>query len=359
MDSKIVLAVAGSGKTYYIANSFDENNRVLLLSFTNRNTENIKQEIIKRFQKVPEEVKIHTFDSFVYNFLIRPFEPMLNFKDVRSLGVEVVIQPETKATNPNYIKNDNIKHYMKDNRYYVSRLSKLFIKQCTEYKEHAVKNVEKYFDIIFVDEFQDYNGNDFKLIKILLDKFRIPIIAVGDIFQSNVTPIRNDGVGSSSPFDKIKSAEGLYTIGKINKSIPIDQEILKRSRRVPENVCSFIRNNLNIEIYSCSDKEGKVQYIDDMSKINKILKDENTVKLFWNKRVYAGVSIPNTINWSYSKGDTYENVCIILTRGTSDSNNWNNLAPGTRNKLYVALTRSKKNVYLIKDTDFKKWKEVN
>ena len=70
MDKRIVLATAGSGKTYYIANSFCENSRVLLLSFTNRNVDNIRQEIVKRFSEIPADVKIHTFDSFIYNFLI-------------------------------------------------------------------------------------------------------------------------------------------------------------------------------------------------------------------------------------------------------------------------------------------------
>lgn len=41
MDKRIVLASAGSGKTYYIANSFSDDDRVFLITFTNQNANNI------------------------------------------------------------------------------------------------------------------------------------------------------------------------------------------------------------------------------------------------------------------------------------------------------------------------------
>ncbi|MFQ6975314.1 MAG: UvrD-helicase domain-containing protein [Streptococcus salivarius] len=87
MDKRIVLASAGSGKTYYIANSFSDDDRVFLITFTNQNANNIREEIKKRYLgNIPENVKISTFDSFVYNHLIRPFEPISIFPELRSKG---------------------------------------------------------------------------------------------------------------------------------------------------------------------------------------------------------------------------------------------------------------------------------
>ncbi|MBF1162746.1 MAG: UvrD-helicase domain-containing protein [[Eubacterium] sulci] len=358
MDKRIVLATAGSGKTFYIANSFCENSRVLLLSFTNRNVDNIRREIIKRFSEIPADVKIHTFDSFVYNFLIRPFEPILNFDNINSSGVEVKVKPVVDAREYRYVKMEKIEHYMIDNRYYISRISKLFINQDKEYKIKVLRNIEKYFDMIFIDEFQDYNGNDFKVLKYLLENLKMPVIAVGDIFQSNVTPIRDDGVGSSKPFKEIKCQNDLYSVAKIHKSIDIDEVSLKKSRRAPECVCEFIRNNLNINILSCSDVEGNIEYIDNVVRLDEILNNKNVVKLIWNKDVCKGISLHNTINWSYSKGDTYLDACIILTKTTSDIKKWSKLSLSTRNKLYVALTRAKNNVYLIRNEVFESWKNT-
>ena len=53
------------------------------------------------------------------------------------------------------------------------------------------------------------------------------------------------------------------------------------------------------------------------------------------------------MNWSYSKGDTMESACVILTENLDgiicDSFNNDSMKPITKNKLYVALTRSKWN----------------
>lgn len=59
MDKRIILAAAGSGKTYYVANDFNKDERVILLSFTNSNVSNIQLEIMKRFNGIiPSHIHI-------------------------------------------------------------------------------------------------------------------------------------------------------------------------------------------------------------------------------------------------------------------------------------------------------------
>ena len=41
MDKKLVLAVAGSGKTYYLCQTLVENEKNLILAFTHENIKNI------------------------------------------------------------------------------------------------------------------------------------------------------------------------------------------------------------------------------------------------------------------------------------------------------------------------------
>lgn len=96
--------------------------------------------------------------------------------------------------------------------------------------------------------------------------------------------------------------------------------------------------------------------VDNVVRVHEILNNKNVVKLIWNKDVCKGIPLHNTINWSYSKGDTYLDACIILTKNTSDIKKWCNLSVSTRNKLYVALTRAKNNVYLIRNEVFENWK---
>ena len=87
-------------------------------------------------------------------------------------------------------------------------------------------------------------------------------------------------------------------------------------------------------------------------KINQILRNNEIVKLVWEKpEIYDF----NSISWSYSKGDTYNEICIILTDTYSKLNSEDFGIPNSIisiNKLYVALTRSKGNVYIIKRSDF-------
>ena len=68
------------------------------------------------------------------------------------------------------------------------------------------------------------------------------------------------------------------------------------------------------------------------------------------------------MNWSYSKGDTVAEACVILTKDfeSMDRNDFTSqdIPVTTKNKLYVALTRSAGNLYLVKASVFKKIKEL-
>ena len=57
----------------------------------------------------------------------------------------------------------------------------------------------------------------------------------------------------------------------------------------------------------------------------------------------------------YSKGDTYDSICVVLTEKSNNifKENWNNnLSESSRNKLYVALTRSSGDVYIMSSQQF-------
>ena len=89
------------------------------------------------------------------------------------------------------------------------------------------------------------------------------------------------------------------------------------------------------------------------------MNDDRIIKLVFQE---AGKYSFPALNWSYSKGDTVDSACVILTDGLDnlDSDNFN---PGkikrpTLNKLYVAMTRSRGDVYLMKASTFKAIKDA-
>nr|BAM94801.1 DNA and RNA helicase [Streptococcus suis] len=355
MDKRIVLASAGAGKTYFIANDFPDKERVYLITFTHRNVENIRKELLKRFNGViPENIRISTFDSFVYNQLIRPFEPVANFPGIKSRGVEVNIEPSTDSRDYGaYFKLDNPKHFLLNDKFYVTRLSKFFMKQGRDFKKNTLNRLKYFCDTIYIDEFQDYNGWDFKLIEYLMKSSGTNIVAVGDIFQSLVANIRRDGNGSNLPFAAISSVDDLAR--KLPKKVIIDTTTLIKSRRVAPKVCSFINDSLGIPIESASNSNGEIKWLNNISEAIPVLMDSNIPKLVWDKR-FKCPGVSNFINWSYSKGDTYLRTCIILTESTSSLSNWDTLSNPVRNRLYVALTRSLGDVYLISSNIFAEYK---
>ena len=65
MAGKVILAVAGAGKTYKICQMIDMDKKNLILAFTHENIKNIENGLIKRFKRIPNKTFVMTFHSFV------------------------------------------------------------------------------------------------------------------------------------------------------------------------------------------------------------------------------------------------------------------------------------------------------
>lgn len=68
------------------------------------------------------------------------------------------------------------------------------------------------------------------------------------------------------------------------------------------------------------------------------------------------MSFKPVINWSYSKGDTYSRVLIVLTdkleKFIQEDFNFSSLFQKSINELYVALTRSNDELYICRKDVF-------
>lgn len=77
MAKKVILAVAGAGKTYHICHKIDPTKKNLILAYTHENIHNIQKELCDAHGCVPELTTVMTFDAFVYHNLILPYEPSI------------------------------------------------------------------------------------------------------------------------------------------------------------------------------------------------------------------------------------------------------------------------------------------
>ena len=367
MDKRVILAVAGSGKTYHICNSLNPEKKNLILAFTHENIHNIVSELVKAYGKVPELTTVMTFDAFKYRFLLKPYEFSILSSYSPSIpsikGITTINSPKNSIVkngksihNPLYINKEKIGHYITQQGYcYCDRVSELLLNSKIgneKLLDHVSKNLNYFFDYIYIDEFQDYREYDYDLLMNIVKNCN-NILLVGDYYQHSVSGTNNSG----KPFSKRKSIvpySDFLNLLQDNKLI-VDTDSLNVSRRCSLKICNFVRERLKIDIYGNDQKSGDIIIINDMELAQRVIKNNNITKLVYNK---ADKMPFNAVNWSYSKGDTLNGSCVMLTNATDIildiSKSCKEISPITLNKLYVALTRSSGDTYLISSSLSKK-----
>lgn len=367
MDKKIILAKAGAGKTYHICHSINPKKRNLVLAFTNQNISNIIRELEDANHGViPELTTVSTFHSFVYRTFIRPYEKIVasHFKqdEFISDGVEVVYYPEPQTikkngvtvSNPKYVKYEKIGHFYTKNqaRIYVERMSELPLRihnKTESIIRLGIEYLNKFFDEIYIDEVQDFRENDWKLLEHII-KGTNNVTLVGDFYQHSVSGANNSG----APFNTKKTYE-LYKNFLQEKKLAVDETTLAESRRCPKKICDYVAQKTGISFtnHHENQNQGSIIIVNDHNAAMGILQDDSITKLVWDDSKKAVFN--RAINWGYSKGDTYQSVCVVLTKTISKTffNDDFNLTDGvSKNKLYVALTRTKGDLYIMKDDIF-------
>lgn len=367
MAKQVMLAVAGAGKTYHICHTIDPSKRNLILAFTHENVHNIQRELHDAYGHIPKLTIVSTFDAFVYHEMILPYEPSIasHFKqpDFISQGIctkdpppRVIYMKNGKTiSNINYKKKSELGHYVTQNgQYYCSTLSELVLEikcECGKLVRRVVNRLNKFYDCILIDEFQDFREYDYNLI-LALAKGLNDLLFVGDYYQHSVSAKKAHGKpfesrGKDISYDKF--VEGLLQSG-----FSVDTTTLAKSRRCSAEVCAYVSRKLGIQIESHDNHSGRVIFVADKD-LARILEDPTILKLVYKE---ADSYRFNAMNWSYSKGNTVDSACVILTESfealDNDTFETHNISQSTINKLYVAMTRSKGDLYLIRKSAFKR-----
>lgn len=118
MDKKIILAVAGAGKSTYIVNKIEDTSKALIVTYTELNAKLLKEKIIKKLGYIPKNVRVYTYFSFVYSFCLKPL-----------LGHKINIRGINFENNfDRYVKKTHLRFWFdKHNRVYANRISRLII----------------------------------------------------------------------------------------------------------------------------------------------------------------------------------------------------------------------------------------
>lgn len=173
-DKRLVLAVAGSGKTKLIIDSLDLEERSFIVTYTNTNSDLIRRRIIKKFSYFPSNIKVFTYFDFLYNFCVKPF---VHYK-YKAKGLFLDNPPDFTV----YLKNSNLKKYISTNNYfYKNRLAKFI--EYENLTDDVNRRLEMFCDNFFYDEAQDLGGHDFNFI-LNLTKANVNFMFAGDFYQN-------------------------------------------------------------------------------------------------------------------------------------------------------------------------------
>ena len=337
---KVIFAVAGSGKTSNLIHRLNLTQRFLLITYTDNNAKNINSKIVERFGFVPDNIVVHTYFSFLFNFCIRPFA--INGCDhIERLNFDV----------------NNIPMYATGISRYVSRGNLLYHSRAFDFANKfiglgkVIARIQKFFDFVFLDEVQDFAGYDFDFIT-LLGQANINAILVGDFFQHTFDTSRS-GTKNSNLHNNYNDYKTHF-----QKFFSVDESSLAVSYRCSNEICEFLRDNIKIQINSCrqGDTSQKPVLIQNKETIRCIMENSSIKKLFYNcSKKYSC----NASNWGDCKGLTFGDVCVVLNENTYKlfySGKLNSLSPISRNKFYVACTRASGKLCFIREKDVAEYK---
>ncbi|WP_329736854.1 hypothetical protein [Clostridium phoceensis] len=334
MDKRVMLAVAGSGKTTYIVNNLSKQKHSLIVTYTDANYANLYCKIIQKFRgEWPENITLMTYFTFLFRFCYKPFLS----DQIRAKGL--CYEPNQNKRIP----QNKLAYYMTKTRYLYSNRLALLLEKLSVIEDIKAR-IETYFDEFIIDEVQDIAGRDFTLLEHLM-KTNINMLFVGDFFQHTFDTSR-DGNVNASLHKNINTYKQRFS----SQGLTIDADTLKKSWRCSKSVCDYVRTTLGVDIFSARSEtdDTSVVYISDEERIADIIDDMSIVKLHYQNAALFGLGHKN---WGQTKGeDNYADVCIMLNKTTATALKKGmpeSLAPSTKNKLYVALTRAKGNVYLI------------
>ena len=342
MDKRVILAVAGAGKTTYIVDKLTLDKRAIVITYTENNYQHLRKRVIQKFGIIPENITILTYFTFLYSFCYKPF---LHDK-IKSKGINWTIPPRFTLQ----LKRSDRRFYVDSSgRLYSNRIAKLVEQK--NVIEDVANRLSKYYDQFFVDEVQDFGGHDFNLLTELCS-VDLDINFAGDFYQHTFDTSR-DGVVNQSLYNDFDTYQSIFEVVGMTP----DTSTLSHSHRCTPEVCQFITEQLGIEIKSHKKEHSEVLLITDSEEVLEKFKCENTVKLFFqNHAKYPCYSQ----NWGKSKGqDHYVDVCILLYPAAMTAykaGKLRDLPPSSRNKLYVACTRANNNLYFAEETQVKKFR---
>nr|QLG01438.1 hypothetical protein [Klebsiella pneumoniae] len=178
------------------------------------------------------------------------------------------------------------------------------------------------------------------------------MLCCGDFYQ-HTFDTSHDGNVNSTLHDDITRYEARFDAA----GFKVDRDTLNRTWRCSASVCEFITGQLNIRIAAHGRHATLIETITDAERTATLHADNTVIKLFYREHHRYGCY---SMNWGVSKGlDHFKDVCIVM-----GSSHWKLLTrqelaalpPSSRNRLYVACSRARGNIYFVPETHLRRFR---
>ncbi len=334
---RVIVAGAGTGKTTLLRNIAVErciDKNVLYLTYTQANACEFEAAITQKIGYLPTNITVLTWFSFLLVHGVRPFPAPDLTNRINGLFFN-----NQEPRNGKGVKRGMEDYYCRERGVvYRSRLADLAVYCNGQWGGEVVKRICGIYDVVLVDEGQDFAGYDYDFLLSLLDSAK-EMIVVGDPRQQTYrTAWKAKNNSYSDLFDYLEKRSN-YQIDGSSLSVThrCSKDIIDYANRLyPEYPQVSASDNL------CGTSSGGVACIDKDSFGDWIAsRIQSTTVLTWNSRV----SVPygcRRMNMGESKGLTLGDVAVFVT---GEMSKWLKdesyaLKPEARAKLYVAITRA-------------------
>ncbi|MGN0194768.1 MAG: UvrD-helicase domain-containing protein [Pseudoramibacter sp.] len=339
-DNLIRVCAAGAGKTYKICHEalhMAKNTHSIIITYTNRGIESVKNELIKANSGVlSDNIDVMTWYSFLLREMIKPYQSEL-FEINQLCGLNFRLMHKR-----NYQKKENPLRYV-DSKFNVraEQASALAIELNIRTQGAVINRLARIYDHIFIDEVQDMAGYDLDLIRLLIVS-KIPITIVGDekqaIFQTHYSR-KNANKSGKNVWKFFSSLK--------NKGLVVVEKNLY-SRRFNERICNFansIYSDAN-NISTCMKEKTKHDGVFLVLKkdVNQYYQRFHPVVLRYD--VKTNTMEYRAYNFGECKGLTFDRVLIFPNKAFLNFV-LKNQKLKSPTKYYVAATRAKYSIAIV------------
>lgn len=357
-NNKVIVAAAGSGKTRHLVleSLKEKERRILITTYTQANEVEIRKKFIEINKCVPHNITILTWFTFLLKHGVRPFQPLL--ADGKIKGLLLVNSPSESGIKfinkkgipiPYSEEEDFERHYFTktSRRIFSDKISKFVCRINSASNGAVLDRLTRVYPIIFIDEIQDLAGYDLDILQLIF-KSSSKLLMVGDPRQGTYS------TNTTAKNRKYRKSEIVEFFENQVEHVDIDDTSLLINYRCKNAIC-VLSNKLFPDYSQTSSgndntNEHEGVFFIKPSDASAYLAKYHPMQLRDSSRARVNETC-HVMNFGESKGLSFDRVLIYPTKPIINwlFDNSKELAPTSRSKFYVALTRARYSVGIIFD----------